>query len=308
MKAVIGDLPPSDGTWAAELKWDGMRLLVHVGSARLMMRSASGRDATASLPELGPLIDAVPAHTVLDGEAIVMTGGQPSFRSLQHRIHVDNPSPALLAEYPVKMVVFDLLWFDGHDIMPLPWQHRRDALDAALEPGPSWLLSTVSHGGPQDLFDVATDEGLEGVVCKRIDSPYVPGGRSPFWRKTKIRPRTDMVIGGWLPGSGALAGTIGSVVVGVAAGTGFRCAGAVGSGLTDSDRRWLHRNLVGRATSPFVDPELLTDRPIGEVSWVEPTVVAEIGFARWDPGYPLWQPTFHGLRMDGDPRLTQYRQ
>jgi bifunctional non-homologous end joining protein LigD len=308
MKAVSGDLPPNDRTWAAELKWDGMRVLVHVGSNHLIIRSASGRNATASIPELHPLADAVPTHTVLDGEAIVMAGHHPSFRALQHRIHVDNPSPALLSDYPVKMVIFDLLWFDGHDIMTLPWRSRRAALDASLESGPSWLLSTVTQGGPDDLFDVAAAEGLEGVVCKRIDSPYVPGARSPHWRKTKVRPRTDMVIGGWIPGSGALAGTIGSVVVGVATDAGFRCAGAVGSGLTDSDRRWLRQNLVGRPTSPFSDPELVMDRSVGEIDWVEPTVVAEIGFARWDPGYALWQPTFHGVRVDGDPRLTQYRQ
>lgn len=308
MKAVIGELPAQDDLWATELKWDGMRLLLHVGTASFVFRTASGRDATTAFPELEPITATVPAGTVLDGEAVVMTADGPSFRALQNRIPVDRPSPDLRARHPVTFIAFDLLWFDGHEILDLPWRARRSALERAVEPGPSWSVSTVHDASPSDVFGVAVRHGLEGVVCKRVDSPYLPGIRSPHWRKTKVRPRTDMVIGGWVPGSGRLVDTIGSVVVGVAEGGRFRCAGSVGSGLTDRDRRLLADLFVPRADSPFVDPEVAADRQQGPIHWVQPTVVAEIGFARWRPGEPLWQPTFHGLRFDVDPSETQYRQ
>ncbi|MFW2382053.1 MAG: ATP-dependent DNA ligase [Acidimicrobiales bacterium] len=307
MKAVVDVLPADDGAWATELKWDGMRVLVHAANDKIIMRSASGRDTTAAFPELHELGDVVPPGTVLDGEAVVMVDGVPSFRALQHRIHVAKPSPALLAQYPVQIVVFDLLWYDGHNIMALPFRTRRAALDQALDNGRAWSLSMLTSGSPASLFDLASERNLEGVVCKRVDSPYVPG-RSAHWRKIKVRPRTDMVIGGWIGGSGTLAGRIGSVVVGVADGTGFRCTGAVGSGITDADRARMSAAFVKRDSSPFHNPELMTARISDRINWVEPELVAEIGYARWDQDHALWQPTFHGLRADADPLATEYRQ
>ncbi len=306
MKAVVDKLPPDDGTWSTELKWDGMRLMVHFSDGQLIMRSASGRDTTKAFPELHAIAEHLPDGTVLDGEAIVMVDGEPSFRALQHRIHVERPSPRLLAEYPVKFVVFDVLWFGGHDITSLPFERRRDALEQAVVIGPSWLVSSLSEGAPQDLFDVAASLGLEGVVCKKLDSRYVHG-RSPLWRKIKVRPRTDMVIGGWSLGSGALAKTVGSLVVGIAHADGYLCAGSVGSGLTDADRKLLLSRFVKRDTPPFFNAELVTGPGSDPVTWVEPEIVAEVGFGRWDDGNVLWHPTFHGIRADGDPSRTQYR-
>ncbi len=306
MKGVVEQLPPDDGAWACELKWDGMRLLFHCEDGRVVMRSASGRDTTTAFPELAPLAERLPSGTVLDGEAIVMADDGPSFRALQHRIHVDRPTPALVERLPVKFVVFDLLWFAGNDIRTLPLLRRRDALDQTLETGPSWLLSRVSEGSAAELFDVAVANSLEGVVCKRLDSPYT-AGRSTQWRKIKVRPRTDMVIGGWMGGTGTLANTIGSVVVGVYESGTFQCAGSVGSGLTDADRRFLGDRFRARPDSPFTNSDLILDRTDKPIHWVEPEIVAEIGFARWDDGQSLWQPTFHGIRPDGDPHQTAYR-
>jgi bifunctional non-homologous end joining protein LigD len=307
MKAVVDVLPADQEAWATELKWDGMRVMVHIAEGKAILRSASGRETTSAFPELHELGDLVRTGTVLDGEAVVMVDGAPSFRALQHRIHVEKPSPSLLAEYPVQIVLFDLLWFDGHDIRTLGFEKRRAALDQTVENGRAWTLSVLSAGSPQSLFDLAVEHHLEGVVCKRLDSPYV-SGRSAHWRKIKVRPRTDMVIGGWIGGSGALEGRIGSVVVGVAEGGGFRCTGAVGSGITDADRTRMAAAFVERPTPPFTNPELMTRRVGDAISWVEPELVAEIGFSRWDDGQPLWQPTFHGLRADADPLATEYRQ
>lgn len=306
MKAVVEPVPPNDGTWSSELKWDGMRLMAHVGDDSLILRSGSGRDVTTAFPELASLRTSIAAGSVLDGEGVVMTETGPSFRALQHRIHVAQPSSAQLARYPVNFVAFDLLWFDHHNVMPLPFATRRNALEQSFEPGDRWSVSPLSEDDPEELFQVALDRNLEGIVCKRRDSIYLPGSRSSGWRKVKIRPRTDMVVGGWIPGSGSLANTIGSVVVGVAGLEGFDCAGSVGSGLTDAARRRLSKAFVPRADSPFLNTEVVT-RGTEQVRWVEPTVVVEVGFARWDRPGPLWQPTFHGIRVDTDPLATEYR-
>lgn len=306
MKAVVEPLPPNDGTWSSELKWDGMRLMAHIGNDSVLLRSGSGRDVTSAFPELAPLRFSIPAGSVLDGECVVMTETGPSFRALQHRIHVAQPSSAQLSRYPVNFVAFDLLWFDHHNVMPLPFAARRNALEQSFEPGDRWSISPLSEEDPEELFQVALDQNLEGIVCKRRDSIYVPGSRSSSWRKVKIRPRTDMVVGGWIPGSGSLASTIGSLVVGVSGPDGFVCAGSVGSGLTDADRSRLMRALVPRPDSPFLNTEIVT-KGAEQVQWVEPTVVVEVGFARWDRPGPLWQPTLHGIRVDTDPSATEYR-
>ena len=308
MKAVVAELPPNSGAWVSELKWDGMRMLVHVGEDELILRSASGRTTTGAFPELASLQEAVPPGSVLDGEAIVMTEEGPSFRSLQHRIHVAEPSAQQRSAHPVSFVVFDLLWFDYHDVTSLPFSARRSALEDCLDSGLNWSVSPLSTDSPHALFEVAKEQRLEGIVCKRLDSKYLEGARSSAWRKIKVRPRTDMVVGGWFPGTGSLSNTIGSLVVGVAEGGGFRCAGAVGSGITDADRERLQHRFISRDHPPFDTSLLAVKRKAGPVQWVEPTIVVEVGFARWDPGESLWQPTFHGIRYDTDPLATEYRQ
>jgi bifunctional non-homologous end joining protein LigD len=135
-------------------------------------------------------------------------------------------------------------------------------------------------------------------VAKRLDSPYLPGKRSSAWRKIKITLGQELVIGGWMPGEGRLADSLGSVLVGYHDGVGgpLRYAGRVGSGFTDQSRDALKRGLVERATSPF-DPAPRIKRAV----WVEPDCVAQVRFTEWTSDAILRQPVFLGLRDDKDP-------
>jgi bifunctional non-homologous end joining protein LigD len=140
--------------------------------------------------------------------------------------------------------------------------------------------------------------GLEGVVAKRVDSPYTPGKRSSAWRKVRFTLRQELVVGGWLPGDGRLADTVGSLLVGYYDGDALVYAGRVGSGLDDRARDALARLLVRRGTPPFAPPV----PRLPDAVWVEPDVVAEVRFSEWTTDGVLRQPVFLGLRDDKPPR------
>jgi len=306
MKATAAAaLPVADG-WTYEVKWDGMRALTFVDHGELRVQSANERDVTASWPELGGLPAALPATTaLLDGELVAIDDeGSPSFGRLQQRIHIASPAEAMrrVADVPVVYVVFDLLHLDGHDLTALPLAHRRRLLDQLLEPTPSWRVSPMHDDGVA-LLAAADERGLEGVVAKRIESPYEPGKRSRTWQKVKVRRRQELVIGGWLPGEGGRAGRIGALLVGYhdAEGDGgpLRFAGRVGTGFTDAELVRLAEVLAPLTTDvcPFDPPPPRAEIARG-ATWVRPEVVAELAFAEWTGDGRLRHPSYLGLRTD----------
>ena len=140
-----------------------------------------------------------------------------------------------MPQVTVRYVVFDLLWLGDHDLLRLPYLKRRELLSEVVEPSDAWLVPAQHVGGAADLLDAVTARGLEGVMAKRIDSLYVPGSRSPSWRKVKVRPRQEFVIGGWQAGEGGRTGQLGSLLVGFYDGDELRYAGKVGTGFTVSE-------------------------------------------------------------------------
>ena len=305
MKATAGPLPKGDD-WAYELKWDGVRIQATTTSPTRMpartdekqltltLRSLSGRDVTDTYPELATLRSAVSTSAILDGEVVAFDDDRPSFARLQHRMHVDRPTPSLVQSHPVFFVVFDLLELDGNSLLALPYATRRRLLRELLDDGPNWLVPPESTGDGQTLVDLAADRGLEGVVAKRLTSTYTPGARSRDWVKVKVRRQQEFVVCGTLPGQGMLAGTIGSLVLGVWDSGRLLFCGSVGSGLTDADRKRLDETLTPRETCPFpTEPAL--DRV---AAWVEPNLVVEVGYGDWPEAGSLRHPVFLGIRAD----------
>ncbi|MGQ0830884.1 MAG: non-homologous end-joining DNA ligase [Microthrixaceae bacterium] len=308
MKATAGDLPSGDG-WTYEVKWDGMRALAFVDGTTLRLQSSNERDVTVSWPELAALPESLPASTaLLDGELVATDdAGRPSFGQLQHRMHVGNPADALRrsSEVPVSYVVFDLLHLDGHDLTTQTFDARRRLLDELLDAGPAWRVSPLHDDGPA-LLEAAGARGLEGVVAKRLDSTYAPGTRTREWRKVKVRHRQEMVVGGWLPGEGTRAGTIGALLVGYHDepddGSPLRFAGRVGTGFTDAELARLASVLAPLTTDvcPFDPPPPSADLRRGP-TWVRPELVAELAFAEWTAEGRLRHPSYLGLRTDKHP-------
>ena len=317
MKATSGQLPTGPD-WVYELKWDGMRLLVEVdndgntaaGSDAGTVRawSANGRDATATYPELAPLAPALaPISCLLDGEIVAIgPDGRPSFGRLQQRMHVASPADARrrAAEVPVELIVFDLLRLNGQDTTGLPWRDRRRLLEGLaddLPPGVS--LSTVFDDG-QALLNATRQQGLEGIMAKRVDAPYVPGTRTRSWLKVKVRRRQELVVGGWAPGEGRRADGLGSILVGYHDAPGepeLRYAGRAGSGFTDAELDRFAALLAPLATDvcPFTPPP----PPLHArgAHWVRPEVVVEIEFGEWTEDGRLRHPVYVGRRTDKNP-------
>lgn len=307
MLARAGPLPTS-GSWAYEIKWDGVRALVSSEPGRIRIASRNGRDITASYPELRGLNRALSHHrAILDGEIVAFDAdGRPSFSRLQQRMHLANEAQVRrrAREVPVVLVLFDLLWLDGRSLTALPYDERRARLEALGLAGPHWQTPAAHHGDGAALLAATARQGLEGLVAKRRDAPYEPGRRTGAWIKVKNVNSQEVVIAGWLPGEGRRASRIGALVVGVHdeadPPSPLRYAGRVGTGFTDRALEQLRERLEPLRTdhSPF------GHHPAGlprNVQWVTPSLLAEVEYGEWTSDGLLRHPSFKGLREDKDP-------
>ncbi|MGV9341095.1 ATP-dependent DNA ligase [Streptomyces sp. NPDC003688] len=305
MLATPGTLPPpaQDHRWAYETKQDGQRVMVYLpGDGSVLLRARSGEDITAAYPELAPLgtvLGATPA--VLDGEVLALDEqGRADFQLLQGRMGLAH-SPALAArragQVPVHLVLFDVP-FLGEPLLRTPYARRRTALEALALDGPHWSVPGALVGHGTEALRATREHGLEGLVCKRLDSAYEPGVRSRAWIKIRNQRSADVIVGGWLPGKGRLTGLPGAVLLGQRDGGRLRYAGRVGTGWSEAERTELAA-ILGKLTSeqcPF-DPA----PRIAEAHWVLPRLVGEVGYSTRTRAGLLRQPTWLRLRPDLTP-------
>ena len=305
MLATPGQLPVNDDGWGYEIKWDGVRAILYSRPGHLRIESRNLNEITARYPELRALGRQLGAHeAVLDGEIVAFDEhGAPSFERLQQRMNLTSESEIrrLARTAPVTYVIFDLLHLDGQLTAALPYRERRELLEALELNGPAWQTPANHLGSGREFLAVTAEHHLEGVVAKRLDSPYLPGARSRNWLKVKNSARQELVIGGWLPGKGRRARQIGALLMGYYERQGrslvLRYAGRVGTGF---DERELER-LVGelasreRSQSPFAE---VGAQPPRNARFVDPELVAEVAFTDWTRERLLRQPSYKGLRTD----------
>lgn len=305
MLATAGALPANDGAFGYELKWDGVRAVVYVEGDTVRTLTRNDREVTGTYPELRALAGALGGRpAVLDGEIVAFDDvGRPSFGTLQARMHVTKPAEVerLRTAVPVRYLPFDLLHLDGRSTLRLPYAERRALLEELALGGASWQVPPYFRGGGADLLAASRQRGLEGVVAKRLDSAYLPGRRSDAWVKVKNIRTQEVVIGGWKPGEGRRAGTIGSLLLGVQAESGLVYAGHVGTGFTEATLVDLRGRLtpLERSSSPFAD--VIPRQFAKDARWVEPELVAEVAFGEWTRDGRLRHPSYRGLRMDKIP-------
>lgn len=305
MLATPGRLPRNEDRWGFEVKWDGVRAIARSQPGRLHLASRSDREITHDYPELRGLNTALGSRSaILDGEIIGFDeAGRPSFQALQPRIHA-RPSSArrLAAESPVTYMIFDLLWLDGHSLVELPYEQRRERLESLGLDGAHWQTPPFHRGEGQALLLATADQQLEGIVAKRLDAPYRPGLRSSDWVKVKHEQRQEFVVGGYTPGNGARESSFGALQLGVHDDEGQLVhVGGVGSGFRDDDLERLSATLRGleRRTSPFAGGE----PPRGTV-FVTPKLVVEVSFGQWTGDDQLRHAVYRGLRDDRDPETV----
>ena len=303
MLARAGSLPRDDADWAYEIKWDGVRALVYSEPGRIRFESRNGNDISGGYPELRALNRALSSHSaILDGEIVAFETDshppRPSFGRLQQRMHVRGESAVrrLAKEVPVAYVAFDLLWLDGHALFDLTYAERRELLKALELEGRAWRTPDHVVGDGAAVLAASLENGLEGVVAKRLDSTYEPGRRSASWLKIKNVRREDVVVGGWVPGSGKRTGRIGALLVGVEEEGRLRFAGRVGTGFTEAELDRLAKVLERRDDSPFAEGD--GPKPPRESVFVQPTRVAEVEFTEWTSDGVMRHPSYKGLREE----------
>ena len=301
MLATVGPLPADDAAFAYEIKWDGVRALASLSEGRVHLESRRLVDITPRYPELWPLAEAVGRPALLDGEVVAFDeAGRPSFGELQHRMHVTDPGDVRrrMDRHPVAYMVFDVLWLDDRSTMDLPYAERRKLLEGLDLDHPCWSVPGNHLGEGAPLLAATRAQGLEGIVAKRLTSTYEPGRRSRAWVKVKSKPRQDVVVGGWVPGSGNRSGRLGALLAGYYEAGGLRFAGRVGTGFTEETLEGLGRALsaLERPTSPFADKV-----PYKDARFVEPRLVAVVEFGEWTTGGTMRHPSFKGLRDDMSP-------
>jgi bifunctional non-homologous end joining protein LigD len=307
MLAVPGELPPpvEDAAWAYEMKWDGVRAVGYVRGGVVRLMSRNDLDVTRSYPEVAVVPDPLAGvSAVLDGELVTFDDrGRPSFARLQERMHVQDLAVArrLAERVPVVYLVFDVLHLDGRSLLRTPYGERRAVL-AELDLGDAaWRMPPSFRGPGADVLAASAETGLEGVVAKRLTSGYLPGRRSPDWRKVKHVRMQEVVIAGWRPGKGRREGGLGSLLLGVPGPAGLEFAGGVGTGFTGRMLDDLFARLapLSRATSPFARE--LPRAETRDAHWVEPRLVGEVVFTEWTPDGRLRHPSWRGLRADKNP-------
>ena len=275
--------------WVYEEKYDGFRFLAYKEGRKVTLLTRNMKDRTDEFQSVAAAVAALPAPTlVLDGEVVIFDRrGVSRFQLLQRRAVGEAASPPVF-------VVFDCLYARGRDLRARPLTERREALEREVEPGTTLMLSRRLPADGFKAFESARRRGLEGLIAKDSRSPYAAGARSPSWRKVKVRAEEEFVIGGFTAPEGSRA-HVGALLVGAWDDGKLRYAGKVGTGFTGKSLDDLMRRMrpLSRATSPFAD----APRERG-VTWVEPTLVAQLGFTEKTGDGKLRHPTFLGLRDD----------
>ena len=282
--------PPAGASWAHEIKWDGYRAQAHLASGRATVYTRKGNDWTARFGPIAQAIKLLPARSaILDGEAVALDRkGVADFHELRRQLGQ--------AHGRIIYKAFDLLWLNGKDMRPLPWSERKSRLQALIEKLPRAAASVIDYVEPlhQDgatVYASVCRLGLEGIVSKRIDSPY-RAGRSDAWRKTRCAQSETFAVVGFSENS---RGRLDGLYLARGEDGGLVYAGSVEKGFSAGDLRDLEarlRPLITRQSPLAVEVKKPKSR------WVRPEVLVEVAYPNASADGRLRHPSFKGFRDD----------
>jgi bifunctional non-homologous end joining protein LigD len=297
--ATLAAAAPAEGEWLIENKFDGYRLLARSSAGKVRLFTRQGNDWTARLKPLAEALQALDLGPCwLDGEIVVLNDqGVPDFNRLQNAI--DNARTL-----DIVFFLFDLPFIGRYDLRAVPLKSRRAALQQLLEGRATERirLSDTLPSTPAEVLSAACRLGLEGVILKHADSPYV-GRRSDTWLKLKCQRRQEFVVVGFTDRTNSPQ-EVGALMLGYHEGGRLRSAGSVGTGWGTAQGRELHRQLVALETDkPALDPTEFTPgrwskRRSGNERWVRPALVVEVAFGEWTPDGHIRHASFRGVRTD----------
>lgn len=296
------DRLPDDPLWTYQLKLDGYRAIAFKTAAGVRLRSRNDNDFSSRYRSVLKGLANLPADTVIDGEVIAVDAdGRPSFSLLQNHG---------ASGIPILYFVFDVMVLSGRDVMREPLRVRRDLLERKVLPT---LGEPVRYAEPLDaslavLVQSVKAAGFEGLVAKRLDSPYEPGLRSGAWLKMRVNRGQEFVIGGYTIGGNPFD----ALIFGYYDGARLLYAGRTRNGFTPAQRSQLFRKFRALETGacPFANlPETtggrfgagLTEKKMADCRWLQPVLVAQFEFVEWTADNHLRHTRFVALREDRDP-------
>ena len=290
---------PEGNHWIAENKFDGYRMLARIAAGKVALITRNGNDWTEKLRDLARQVEELGVQSGwLDGEIVVLIGaGVPDFNRLQNAI--DNSRSKDIVYF-----VFDVPFLGDMDLRRVPLASRRAVLKELIaDRGNDRVRFSESFDAtPAQLLAAACQMGLEGVMLKRSDSPYV-SARTDTWLKLKCQQRQEFVVIGFTDRSGA-AREVGGLLLGYNQDGVLRYGGSVGTGWDSTTGSELHQRLTKlRTDKPAVDPKTVkpgrwSKRAAGTERWVKPEIVVEVAFSEWTPDGHVRHPTFRGVRTD----------
>jgi bifunctional non-homologous end joining protein LigD len=298
MAATLTEERFSDPDWIFERKLDGVRVLAFKKGDEVRLYSRTRKPQDGAYPEVIEALQAQDGDLVVDGEVVAFEGRQTSFARLQGRLGLRDPDRARRTGIAVFLYLFDLVHLDGHDLSRLPLRTRKSLLRRAVAFGGAlrFLTHRVTRG--EAYYREACSKGWEGLIAKRASASY-QNRRSRDWLKFKCVAEQEFVIGGWTDPQGSRAG-LGALLIGYHQDGALRYAGKVGTGFNQKILRDLRERLdrLEREEPPFERSSTLPRR----AHWVEPELVAQVGFAEWTHDGRLRHPRYLGLREDKRPR------
>ena len=289
--------PPFDSPdYFFEVKWDGLRCLSFLATTT-RLQSRNLRNISFQYPELSAIHQQIrKAGAVLDGEIIVLEGGKPSFLRLQSRMHATSGQSIKygMTANPVLYIVFDLLYSEGQSIIHLPLYQRRELLNSLLIPAQHIIISEALPEQGCALYSQIAALGLEGIIGKEKNSPYLPGKRSPTWKKSRITKSANFVICGYTTNPQGRE-DLSALVIGAYTDHALLSYGLVGTGFSQAEINHLLTLFSPSITnsSPLTLPLKLS---LGQVQWLDPRLVCEVEYLEVTNDHHLRHPLYKGLR------------
>lgn len=287
-----------------EIKFDGTRTIAFLGKTTLLQNRRL-LDISYRYPDLKHLYQNIKAkEAILDGEIVLLENGLPNFYKLQEREHQTKKFKIdLLAEQmPATYIAFDLLYLNGKKLISRPLIERRESLAEIVKENKNILVSQYVQEHGICYFKEAVKRGLEGIMAKQIDSPYLIGKRSQYWLKIKNLKTIDCVVVGYTKGEGWRADYFGALVLGCYYEGKLTYIGRVGTGLDIPEFEFITPKLKKLKTKdcPFPEkPKLPLDI---KVMWIKPELVCEVKFMNLSRDLKLRAPSFIRLRNDKWPK------
>lgn len=291
--------PPTGTDYVYEVKWDGIRALISLEDGRVQIRSRNRRDITGQFPELLQGDKAFRAtNGLFDAEIVCLdVRGRPEFRKVIHRLQSNGETTiqSLSRTSPVHCYIFDCLYLDGRTLINDPLIKRKEWLRDVIRNETPYRISEWVEDG-DSLFEAAREHELEGVMAKRKDSKYLPGRRSDYWLKIKVRQTAECVVIGYTPGKGNRGTTFGALHIAEKAGADLHYRGKVGTGFDDSMMKEIGLELKKLTQIEKPVSEKVLDEKV--TTWIDPKIFLEISYSMLTPDKMYREPVFIRMRPD----------